>query len=168
MWKHHLKQFFLWGFLTVQVVVWWSFEASRPRSSLARENNFSNEELLRIWEISFLVGCNMLIIFHLLSNVIQKKWQILIINKPTKFVCRSMLQMRDKGHRMTDWHPEPFFIGQFFSDVREELLRDPRNILPRIILPWKILPWAVLLGRPGRTAQGRIVEGRIDFGRTDS
>jgi hypothetical protein len=65
---------------------------------------------------------------------IQKKRQTLN-NKTTKFVCRPMLQLRDKGYRMTDWHlgkfsteqffPRPFFPGQFFPEqgriVREEL-----------------------------------------------
>jgi hypothetical protein len=39
-----------------------SLQASRPSSSLARDNNSTIEKLLKTWGKSFLVGCDMLII----------------------------------------------------------------------------------------------------------
>jgi hypothetical protein len=59
-------------------VVLWALAGSKPRSSLARENNFSNEKLLRILGRSFLVGCDMLIICPSSDTEHQQTYQVCV------------------------------------------------------------------------------------------
>jgi hypothetical protein len=70
--------------------------SGRPNMNLARGNNFSTENLLRTCGKSFLLRC-----YVPISNGIKKNNRK-VHNKPIKFMCRPMLQLKDEKQRLTD------------------------------------------------------------------